>query len=246
MKCRDAEKEMILLLSNDLDPQKQEILEAHLKDCPACSQKYEEIKKDLKRMADLPGRRPEFDWDRSWNVIRVRLNRNTWARELRIFQSRRIWKATAVLGIFLLGIVIGRQLLSPPAADLSLQSRRLEVTTRLIQNHLEETGLALLEYSNRRSLATDRQIFDLEKKRARFLLFQNRTLQAFLEESADPSVSALLRDLEILLYEAANLEAGTAANHALIKTMIKDKDILFRIRQIGLYQASKTGKEAKL
>lgn len=246
MNCRDAEKEMILLLSNDLDPQKQQILEAHLGDCPACSQKYEEIKKDLEWMAALPGRRPEFDWDRSWNVIRDRLKRNIWARELRIFQSLRILKTAAVLGIFLLGIVIGRQLLLPPAADLSLQSRRLKVTSRLIQQHLEETGLALLEYSNRKSLATDRQIFDLEKQRARFLLFQNRTLQSFLEESVDPSVSALLRDLEILLYEAANLEVGTTANHAFIKTMIKDKDILFRIRQIGLYQTSKTGKEAKL
>jgi len=246
MNCRDAEKEMILSLSNDLDPHKQRFLEAHLKDCPACSQKYAEIEKDLEWMAGLPGRRPEFDWIRSWDTIRTRLTRNTWVRERRIFQARRVLQAAAGLGIFLLGIVIGRQFLLPPAADLSPKSHEQEVTHLLIQQHLEETGLAFLELYNRRSLASDRRIFDLEKQRARFLLFRNRTLQAFLEESADASVTALLRDLEILLYEAANFESASAEAHAFIKTLIKDNDIFFRIRQIGLYQSSKTGKEAKL
>jgi hypothetical protein len=155
-------------------------------------------------------------------------------------------QAAAALGIFLLGIVIGRHLLSPPAIDLSLQSRELEITHKLIQKHLEETSIALMEYDNRRSLSSERQIFDLEKQHASFLLFQNRTLQAFLEESADSSVHALLRDLEILLYEAANFETASSETHDFIRTMINDKDIFFRIRQIGSYQTSKTGKEAKL
>jgi hypothetical protein len=246
MNCRDAEKEMIRSLSNDLDPRKQQFLEAHLKDCPSCSRKYTEIEKDLEWMAGLPGRRPEFDWIRSWDTIRIRLTRNTWARERRIFQTRRMLQAAAGLGIFLMGIVIGRQFLLPPAADLSPRSHEQEVTRLLIQQHLEETGLAFLELNNRRSLASDRRIFDLEKQRARFLLFRNRTLQAFLGESADAFVTALLRDLEILLYEAANFESASPEAHAFIKTLIKDNDIFFRIRQIGLYQSSKTGKEAKL
>jgi len=246
MNCRDAEKEMIRSLSNDLDLHKQQFLEAHLKDCPACSRKYAEIEKDLEWMACLPGRRPEFDWIRSWDTIRTRLTRNTWARERRIFHTRRVLQAAAGLGIFLLGIVIGRQFLLPPAADLSPRSHEHEVTRLLIQQHLEETGLAFLELNNRRSFASDRRIFDLEKQRARFLLFRNRALQASLGESADASVTALLRDLEILLYEAANFESASPEAHAFIKTLIKNKEIFFRIRQIGLYQSSKTGKEAKL
>ena len=246
MNCRDAEKEMILSFSKDLDPHRQQSLETHLKDCPSCLRRYAEIKKDLEWMAGLPGQRPDFDWNKSWHIIRKRFTKNTWARERRIFQTRRMLQALAALGIFLLGIVIGRHIFLPPAADLSLQSHEQQVTSRLIQQHLEEVGMALLEYNNRRSLASDRQIFDLEKQRARFLLFRNRTLQAFLEKSVDLSVTALLRDLEILLYEAANFEAASSETHAFIKTLIKDKDIFFRIRQIGMYQESKSGKEAKL
>jgi hypothetical protein len=95
-------------------------------------------------------------------------------------------------------------------------------------------------------LAADSQIFELEKHRARFLLFQNRALQAFLAESVDPSVAELLGDLEILLYEASNLDAASTENQAFIKTLIKDRDIFFRIRQIGSYQTAKTDKEATL
>jgi hypothetical protein len=246
MKCHEAEKKMVLSLSSDSDPLEQQVLEQHLKDCPACSQKYEEIKKDLEWMAAVPGQRPEFNWDRSWNIILTRLTQNTWKRERRIFQTRPMLQAVAVLGIFILGIFIGRHLLLPPAADLSLQFRESMVTTRLVQQHLEETGMALLEYNNRNALETDRQIFELEKQHASFLLFQNRALQAFLADSANPSVIALLGDLEILLYEAANLEAASPKNQSFIKSLIKDKDIFFRIRQIGWSQTSKTGKEAKL
>ena len=116
----------------------------------------------------------------------------------------------------------------------------------MIQQHLDETGMALLEYYNRRSLISDPQIFDLEKQHIRFLLFRNRTLQAFLEESADPSVTRLLRDLEILLYEVANMSAVSSKTHAFIKTLIRENDIFFRIRQIRSHQASTEGKEGKL
>jgi hypothetical protein len=246
MNCRNVEKEMILSLSNDLDPHKKRALEAHLRDCPSCRRKYEEIKKDLRWLAGLPGRRPEFNWNRSWNVIRTRMEQNTRARERRIFRVRRVLQAAAALGIFLLGITVGRYLLLPPRTDRSLQSYEQDVTSRLIRQHLEEVGISLLEYNNRGSLAADQQILALEKQKARFLLFQNRTLQAFSGESVDPSVSALLNDLEIVLYETANFEPGSPETLAFIKTMIRDKEIFFRIRHTGLYQASKTDKEATL
>lgn len=246
MNCRKAEKKMIFSLSNDLDPRRQQALEAHLRDCPSCRRKYEETKKDLEWLSGLPGRRPDFDWNRSWNVIQTRLRQNPWARELRILRVRRMLQAAAVLGIFLLGIMIGRHVLLPPRTDRSLQPYEQDITSRLIRQHLEEVGTALLEYKNRGSLATDQQILVLEKQKASFLLFQNRTLQAFLEESVDPSVAELLNDLEILLYETANFEAGSPETHAFIKTLIRDKEIFFRIRNIGLNQASKTDKEAKL
>ncbi len=246
MNCRDYEKKMILSLSNDLDPHEQKALEAHLKDCPACLQKYEKIKKELEWMAVVLNSRPEFDWDKSWDIIRNRLTRNTWIRETRIFQFRRILQAAAVLGIFLLGIVIGRYLLLNPEEELSLQSNKMIVSSRLIQQHLEETKIALLEYNNRIALGSDREIFDFEKQRARILLFRNRALQAFLISSGDPSVTELLQDLEIILYEAANLETSSSKNHMFIKTLIKDKDIFFRMRQIGLYYTLKTSKEENL
>lgn len=246
MNCRDEEKEMILSVNNDLNPKKKPRLENHLKDCLSCSKKYAEIKKDLEWMADLPGNRPEFDWEKSWDVIQKHLTKNTWARERRIVQIRRVVRVAAVMGIFLLGIVIGRHILLPPGTDRYLRSNEQDIARRLIQKHLEETGMALLEFKNRESFVIDQRILELEKKKAQFLLFQNRTLQSFLGESVDNSVNALLKDLEILLYEASNFEPASPEVHVFIKTLIQDKDILFRIRQIGSYQARKANQEATL
>jgi hypothetical protein len=237
MKCRDAEKKIVLSFSNDLDPHEQRAIEAHVKNCQVCSRKYEEIERDVKWMACISGQTPKLDWNTSWNVIRERLKGKMRARERRTLFIRRLLP-TAALGILLLGFLVGRFILFPPASGPILQSLQSGITNRLVQKHMEEAGMTLLEYMNRESMATNQQFLVVEKQKARFLLFQNRNLRALLEESNDAIIIPLLNDLEIVLYEAANLEAGNSESHEFIKTMIKEKEIFFRMRFVEMYQAS--------
>ena len=237
MKCRDAEKKIILSLSNDLDPLDQQAIEAHMKICPACSRKYEEIERDIKWMARISGRTPKFNWNTSWNVIRMRLEGKTRVRDRRILLTRRLLPAAA-LGILLLGFLIGKFILFPPATGPILQSLQPGITSRLIQKHMEDIGTTLLEYMNRESLETNQQFLFFEKQKARFLLFQNRNLRTLLEESKDPIVIPLLNDLEIVLYETANFELGIPESQEFIKTMIIEKEIFFRMRYVEMHHAS--------
>jgi len=55
-----------------------------------------------------------------------------------------------------------------------------------------------------------------------------------------------LNDLEIVLYETANFEAGTPESHEFIKTMIKEKGIFFRMRYAEMHQTSKIEKGTNL
>jgi len=245
MKCRDAEKKIVLSFSDDLDPLEQQAIEAHVKNCLACSRKYEEIERDIKWMACIPGRTPKFNWNTSWNVIRTRLEGKMRIREKRIPLIRR-FLPTAALGILLLGFLIGKFILFPPATGPILQSLQPGITSRLIQKHMEEIGTTLLEYMNRESLVTNQQFLVFEKKKACFLLFQNRNLRALLEESNDPIVIPLLNDLEIVLYETANFEAGTSESQEFIKTMIKEKEIFFRMRYVEMHHASNIEKGTNL
>lgn len=237
MKCADTEKKIILLFSDDLDPLEQQAMEAHVKNCQACSRKFEEIEQDIKWMARISGQTPKFDWDTSWNVMRKRLREKMRARERRILLTRRLLP-TAALGILLLGFFIGRFILFPPAIGPTLQSLQPGITSRLVQKYMEEVSMTLLEYMNREFLATHQQILVAEKQKARFLLFQNRNLRALFEESDDSIIMPLLNDLEILLYETANFEAGNSESQEFIKTMIKEKEIFFRMRFVEMHQAS--------
>ncbi len=245
MKCRDVEKKIVLSFSDDLDPLDQQAIEAHVKNCLACSRKYEEIERDIKWMARISGQTPRFNWNTSWNVIRTRLEGKMRIRDKRILLIRRLLP-TAALGILLLGFLIGKFILFPTATSPILQSLQPGITSRLIQKHMEEIGTILLEYMNRESLGTNQQFLVFEKQKARFLLFQNRNLRALLEEYNDPIIIPLLNDLEIVLYETANFEAGTSESHEFIKTLIKEKEIFFRIRYVEMHQASNIKKEISL
>lgn len=245
MKCRDAEKKIVFSFSDDLDPLEQQAIEAHVKNCLACSRKYEEIERDIKWMACIPGRTPKFNWNTSWNVIRTRMEGKMRVRERRILLTRRLLPAAA-LGILLLGFFIGKFILFPPATGPGLQFLQQGITSRLVQKHMEEVGTTLLEYMNNESLVTNQRIIVVEKQKAHFLLFQNRNLRALLEESNDPIVIPLLNDLEIVLYETANFEAGTPESHEFIKTMIKEKEIFFRMRYTEMHQTSKIEKGTNL
>jgi hypothetical protein len=237
MKCADTEKKIILSFSDDLDPLEQQAMEAHVKNCQACSRKFEEIEQDIKWMARISGRTPKLDWDTSWNVMRKRLREKMRARERRILLIRRLLPAAA-LGTLLLGFIIGRFILFPPATGPILQSLQPGITSRLVQKYMEEVSMTLLEYMNREFLTTNQRILVVEKQKARFLLFQNQHIQAMLEESNNAIIIPLLNDLEIVLYEAANLETGNLASHEFIKTIIKEKEIFFRMRFVEMHQAS--------
>ena len=238
MNCRDAEKMMILLHSRDLDSLKEQDLKAHLKDCPDCMQRYFEIKGDLEWMSRLPGPRPEFDWDKSWRDIRAAVGQKKGGREHRLLLARRILPAAA-LGILFLTLIFGKFLLFPPREGALPPVPRPEITSRLIRQHMEEVNTTLLEYMNRESLESDQRILVFEKQKNLFLLFQNRTLQTLFKESDDPLVIPLLNDIEIVLHETANYEAGYPETHEFIKAMIRKKEIFFRIRHMESYQASK-------
>lgn len=242
MKCKDVEKKIILSFSGDLDPKAQRVLEEHLKRCPTCAQKYEEIEKELQWMVSISEQVPKFEWETSWTDFRKRLVAKMRTRERRTLQIRRFVPAAAAVFLFL-GIFIGRFVLYPPAAGPTQKPLPPGATSRLVQKYMEDVGMTLLEYVNREFLATDQRILTVEKQKARFLLFQNRNLQALLEDSKNSIVIPLLNDLEMVLYETSNLEPGNSESHRFIKTIIKEKDIFFRMRFVKKHLVSNREKE---
>lgn len=233
MRCRNAERAMILGFYGDLDAGRRRSLDAHLARCPACARKSAEIIRDLEAMSRPGGARPEFDWERSWRVIRSGLERRPGGRSPRAVWIRRLLPAAAGLGLLALGYVGVMQLLKGPPASTEPRPLFGATEVRLSLNYLESVNMTLREYMNREFSGDDRFALDFEKERAKFLLLQNRTLRALARGSRDPLLVPLLDDLEIVLYEASNLEPASPGALEALRTLIHDMGIMSRSGRWG-------------
>ncbi len=229
MNCPDADRAMVFSFYADLDKEAQRSLEAHCHGCAACARKLEEMKTELGEITRLSGTPPEFDWDKSWRAIRQGLAGRARARSRRTFLYHRLLPA-AGLGIFVLGIIIGRQVFETPSRDLTMQPVDGKIMARLFEEHLGEAEIALREVANSEAQESGRMVLAFEKETTRSLGFRNRIMRTMARTSGDPALSLLLNDLEIILYEAANLDPGSPEAVERVKGLIREKEIFFRIR----------------
>ncbi len=71
----------------------------------------------------------------------------------------------------------------------------------------------------------------MDKKVARSLLIQNLLLRNIVAKT-DPSLLPFLDDVDIVLKEISNLETDDKQTPALIKDLIHDREILFKMEII--------------
>jgi hypothetical protein len=225
MNCRDTERDLILSCYGDLDDRSRAALEVHVRSCPACARLRADLETELKEMARAAGSCPEFDWDRSWRVIREGLGGRARARSSRAFAVR--WLVPAAgLAALVLGIIVGtRGVKTEPRGATDER-----VMARVLQRHLGEAEVAMHEVANFDAEQGSRLLLSFEQERTRSLGFRNRTMRMMAQASGDPDLCRLLNDLEIIFYETANLNPGFPEAVGRIKSLIRDKDILLRIR----------------
>ena len=102
----------------------------------------------------------------------------------------------------------------------------------------------LREVANIDAEQGSRLVLSFEQEKTRSLGFRNRTMRTMARTSGDPDLSRLLGELEIILYETANLDPGSPEAVRRIKALIRDKEILFRIRHLmGAFVPLPGGKE---
>lgn len=239
MNCHDAERDLILSYYGDLDDSVRAVVEGHVRSCPACARKRADLETELKEMARVAGSCPEFDWDRSWRVIREGLDGRARARSRRAFAVRRLMPA-AGLAALVLGIIVGTRVFKTEPRGAADE----RVMARLLQRHLGEAEVAMHEVANFDADQGSRLLLSFEQERTRSLGFRNRTMRMLARASGDPDLGRLLNDLEIILYETTNLNPGFPGAVGRIKSLIRDKDILFRIGRLrGALDPRSGGKE---
>ncbi|HUU06040.1 MAG TPA: zf-HC2 domain-containing protein [Patescibacteria group bacterium] len=225
MKCKKFEDLIFANLDGQLAEAEKAGFESHLRACPACSARFEEIRKIGSLVQTAAITVPGADFDKSWRKIAAALS-PALPRQIFWLRSPRWLLITAgFLAFFILGVA---------AARLYFFSARTEMAAPLdapfmysAQDYFAALQPVLTEFSNAPGQDGGNTI---GQARIRLLLGNLRILRLRADKNRDSSLLRLLDDIELVLLEIAHLDRSDSENTWLIGTLIREKGIPMKMK----------------
>jgi hypothetical protein len=231
MRCKNYKEKIILYLYGELDEKGKAEVESHIRECADCGQDLAYTRKVFKALDETQDVTPEATWEKCWKEINGTIAEKPGQKKSFFAFPRWVYAAAAVLVIFVAGMLIGRFWLAPGAKS-SLQPAALSAVSAtsyqpFLQNFIEDLKPVLVEYANY-SAKKEKEVIVMDKEVARSLIIQNLLLRRIVAEK-DPSALQFLEDVDIVLKEIANLKSGDQQTPSLIKELIEQRGILFKM-----------------
>jgi hypothetical protein len=265
-KCRDRIAEALF---GEPTPEDRASLEAHLKVCPACASEYEAMT-ETRRILDTRERKdPGTDfWEGYWDRLERRLEaepapapRSVRGRARRPFTLLPAWglQFAAAAALLVVGILIGRTLLRPPAPRVAQAAPPAAVPAPGVEqasapvlrarDYFERSKLILLGLVNYDPGASDVYGLDLprQKELSRALVNEAGSLKSDLKAPAQKRLRELVADLETILIQIANLGSENDLDAVeLVKRGVEEKSIFLKINltEMGPSPKARTDKSA--
>jgi hypothetical protein len=227
MKCKKYEEKIVLYLYGELNESDKAELESHIQECPSCLEDLEYTKKVFKLVDDNKEVAPEAHWEKCWKEIGAGTQVEPRKQKRFLLAPRWVYASAALLLVFVLGALIGRHWFfpsqkSPLEPGISQSSMNLALNA-----YIDEIKPILIEYANY-TATEEEETIPIDKKIVRSLLIQNLLLKDIIVKS-DPSLIPLLEDLDIILKELSNIQRGDEMTSSMIKQLIHEREILFKI-----------------
>jgi hypothetical protein len=228
MRCKKYRDQTILYLYGELRGVKKTAFEEHIDTCAVCREDLVYTKSVFGILDETkPIEIPEGDWDKNWAAVKNSISRSRKHGTNRFAPPRWAYAGAATALIFILGLFAGRMwLTSPRTPDLS-GMREGSMQTAL-DHHIDDIKPLLIESANYSISESGGSAVLVDRDFLRDLLVQNIILKRILAEK-DPEAAQLLDDIELVLRELKNLEAGDDRTSALIKELIQKREILFKM-----------------
>ena len=133
----------------------------------------------------------------------------------------------------ILGIVIGRFWLSSDSEKIAVaEGRQTSVSPDYVRqslnDHFEDLKPLLVAYANYSSEGNGDEPVSLDRDIVESLLIQNYLLKKIVAGS-NPSAQQILEDLDLVLREIKNRRSEDTSSPSLIKSLIRERDILFHM-----------------
>lgn len=231
MKCKKYEEKIVLYLYGELNESDKAEVENHLKECPVCLEDLEYTKKVFKLVDENKDEIPEANWEKCWREIGTGTQVEPRRQKSFLLVPRWVYAAAVLLVVFVLGALIGRHWLFSPQ-ESPLESGISQGSMNLALNeYINELKPILIEYANYTSPEKGEETILIDEKILRSLLIQNLLLKDLVAKS-DPSLAPFLEDLDIILKELSNMQKGDELTPSMIKELIHEREILFKMEII--------------
>jgi len=232
MKCGKYREQIVLYLYGELDPAERRDLERHLGECPTCAGDLAYTREvfGLIDQAEADAI-PEAGWDKCWSRIALGIQSPPPARKSWAGFPRWATITAVVLLIFAAGIYLGRfwPTSLPPGETGAASASDFSPLT--LQDYFASLQPVLVEYANQPAepAAGDRIVVD--RSLIHSLLVQNFMLMRLAAQN-DPEAEDLLEDIDLVLREIKNLDSSDPDASAMIRRLIRQREILFKINVI--------------
>jgi len=246
--CKKIRTLMVNALYNELSETEKNIFQTHLKTCPGCSAEYKKLTALMGVMdkRQRPNMSEDF-WDNYYLQVEEKIEaakeeekpliKTGWRRQrIRNFDFRRRWVLypAAALAIVLVSIGIAQFLSLPEGkkiVDTAVSSiRRLSPA---VAQHFDNLQPLLIDYSNytpEENETMPEETVIMEKRTVQKLLLENQLLKRVVAKENNISAKQLMDELEIILMEISNTNGDREATLQAVKQLIKDNDILFKMK----------------
>lgn len=262
--CHQCQKLFIQALYDELAPQLKKWFEDHISQCPDCQKEYTELQVTSHFMGQKEAPQPDEEfWKSIWNQVETQLQdsqtQSFWTKGTQIFNKVadtltgfKLPKYASVLGIFLVGILIGRFFLQPQSGGVDIpdivsshnQFISAPLDSRSIQ-YLERSKMLLLSFNNFDFEVDGIDALNLsaQKSISQQLIKETEYLQTRSETPSNKRFLQLMQDLESVLLQIANLESSKdieGVQIQMIQEGVEKQGLLFKINLMEIARGDTT------
>ncbi len=251
--CDKCRKMFADALSSSLENSPRGEFEAHLGQCDLCREEYGEFKATLLDMKERERSEPDSAfWEGYWDSLESRMHREKVLYQPRPSGQRRpswdwlrfrvpnwAFQAGAAVLLVAVGVLIGRMWLLPPSAGVQTAALAGEATAPTsmelasrTQNYVQRSKLVLMAIVNFDRESEDPYTLDLPYKQqlSRELVQEADWLKQGLADARERRLQELVADLEDILLQIANLEAGGGMDAIeLVQTGVQSRGLFLKM-----------------
>jgi len=235
MRCKQYREDIVLYLYGELSDQKSRELENHLETCSECGKDIAYTREVFHLMEEADTEtQPQANWEKCWGTIRTEIQENRPRPKHTALFPRWVPAAAAVTLVFALGIYLGRfwpssqpQIAAQEEAVIPETETGRFAQASLVQ-HFESLKPLLIDYANYAATENEDNKILVDRSIIRNLLVQNYLLLRMVAQD-NPEAGELLEDIDLVLREIKNLENGDPNASRMIRELIQQRKILFKI-----------------